>query len=581
MLRLAAIVVLLNGFLAIAAPLGAQQRVGSELTLSGSVAAFPRVAKLPGGGFVAVWDGSDDGGTTSGVYVRRFDASGTPLAAPFLVNVSIANDQGNADVATDASGEFVVVWESFGQDGDDYGIFARRFDALGAPASGEFQVNTTTADRQDYPRVASDPSGNFFVVWQSNGQDGSDFGIVGRRYAAAGTPLGGEMSINTATAGRQVGGLVAVDATGDAVVAWDDFAGLDGSDSGVFARRYDATGAPLGGQFQVNVATAGFQVSRNVAIDAAGNFVVVWEDGNALDGAGSGTFLRRYDAAGTALGGDLLVNQFFQDSQGVGDADFDAAGTLVVVWMSTNQNGDGSSIYGRRYDAAGAPLGAEFLVNTTTTGDAGFPAVAMTGAGWVTVWHELTARGIVGQLMSDGTATDVCAPTPRPCRTPAVAEKASVYLNDKTGASKDGFQWAWKAGAATTKAEFGDPDGTDDYLLCVYGGNVLRATMHLPAGGVCSGRACWSENSKGFAYKNKALTPNGIAQLKLKEGIDGKAQIQVKGRGTNVPLPPIPSLASPLVVQLANDGTGMCWAAQYTFPPAQKLTSVQLKDKAD
>jgi hypothetical protein len=34
---------------------------------------------------------------------------------------------------------------------------------------------------QKAPQVASDGRGNFIVVWQSQGQDGDGFGIMGRR----------------------------------------------------------------------------------------------------------------------------------------------------------------------------------------------------------------------------------------------------------------------------------------------------------------------------------------------------------------------------------------------------------------
>ena len=47
--------------------------------------------------------------------------------------------------------------------------------------------------------MANDSSGNFVVVWRSNGQDGSFYGIFGQRYASSGTPLGPEFPVNTYT----------------------------------------------------------------------------------------------------------------------------------------------------------------------------------------------------------------------------------------------------------------------------------------------------------------------------------------------------------------------------------------------
>ena len=44
----------------------------------------------------------------------------------------------------------------------------------------EFRVNTYTTSTQASPSVASDPNGNFVVVWQSDGQDGSGYGVYGQ-----------------------------------------------------------------------------------------------------------------------------------------------------------------------------------------------------------------------------------------------------------------------------------------------------------------------------------------------------------------------------------------------------------------
>src|SRR5687768_8748061 len=63
---------------------------------------------------------------------------------------------------------------------------------------------------------------------------------------------------------------------------------------------------PLGPEFPVNTTTAGDQSDAAVASDAAGNFVVAWQ-GPGLDPASLEIYARRFDAAGTPLGGEFLV----------------------------------------------------------------------------------------------------------------------------------------------------------------------------------------------------------------------------------------------------------------------------------
>jgi hypothetical protein len=113
------------------------------------------------------------------------------------------------------------------------------------PAGGEFRVNTYTTDRQSGPVVAMDSAGSFVVLWSSKTQDGSLFGVFGQRYDAMGVPRGDEFRVNTYTTNSQLVPAVAVDGAGNFVVVWDSFA-QDGSSYGVFGRRYDAAGAQRG-----------------------------------------------------------------------------------------------------------------------------------------------------------------------------------------------------------------------------------------------------------------------------------------------------------------------------------------------
>src|SRR3954469_21371520 len=99
----------------------------------------------------------------------------------------------------DGGGKFVVVWQSVGQDGYGQGLFGQRFDSSGAPLGSEFTLNSYSTGNQYHPSVAAGPSGDFVVVWESAGQDGSGGGIFGRRFSSAGAALGGDFQVNTCT----------------------------------------------------------------------------------------------------------------------------------------------------------------------------------------------------------------------------------------------------------------------------------------------------------------------------------------------------------------------------------------------
>lgn len=176
------------------------------------------------------------------------------------------------------------------------------------------------------------------------------------------------------------------------------------------------------------------------------------------------------------------------------------------------------------------------------------------------------------------TPTPTLTPTPTPTLTPTTlcplapagtchvtvtAGKSNLQLKDRSPDDKDQLSWKWSPGDATLKAEFGNPVVGTGYAFCIYDATTLLATASVPPGDLCAGKACWSEKTTGYAYKDKTRARDGIAQIVLKEGpIAGKAKIQVKGKGLGLQMPDLPITNFPLTVQLHN-GAGECWQTVY------------------
>jgi len=311
-----------------------------------------------------------------------------PLGPEFQVNTYTTSRQALPAVAADAAGNFVVAWQSYTQDGSLDGIFAQRFSASGTPAGSEFQANVNTTATQGTPSVSSDQSGNFLVVW--TGLDANAQGILGRRFDAAGVP-GPEFQVNEIATAAQNAPRVSMNGTGESVVVWS---GIDADFAGVFARRFDATGTAQGGDFRVNTYTSANQLSPDVAIDSAGNFVVTWYSGAAQDGDSFGVFGQRYDAAGVPQGTEFQVNTYTTNGQSLPSVAMSPAGAFVIAWASDySQDGSGTGIFAQRYDAAGVAQGGEFRVNSYTTGDQNNPRASMAADGsFVVVWADSTTH---------------------------------------------------------------------------------------------------------------------------------------------------------------------------------------------
>ena len=177
-----------------------RQAGGEPFVVSPAGEAFqglPQVARLMDG-YLIVWHAESLDGSLLGVFGQRFDAAGRPLGDRFQVNEESEGDQRDPVVATDALGNAVVVWWSFGQDGDRGTIVGRRFDRHGWPQGDELVVNEIVAGHQERPLAGFDPSGTFVVAWSTRGGDGEAPAVAYRRFDAAARPLGREVRIEGA-----------------------------------------------------------------------------------------------------------------------------------------------------------------------------------------------------------------------------------------------------------------------------------------------------------------------------------------------------------------------------------------------
>jgi hypothetical protein len=330
-------------FDAAGAPLGGEVAVNT--TTAGTQGSYgPAIAAEPDGGFTVAWSSSDgQDGSGWGVYARRFDAAGEPLGGEIAVNTTTADDQYWPAIAADPGGGFTVAWMSEEQHPYTYyAIYTRRFDAAGAPLSGEILVSEAPpsggpAPYAITPGIAPDDHGGFTVAWTGDRQDGSGLDVYARRFDATGAPLGGEVAVNTTTAGDQgypYGPAIAAEPGGGFSVAWTSD-GQDGSGYGVYARRLDSTGAPLGGEVAVNTTTAGDQGSYGPAIAAepGGGFTVAWES-DGQDGSGYGVYARFFDATGAPLTGEVAVNTTTAENQWQPAIAPGGEGGLTAAWAS-------------------------------------------------------------------------------------------------------------------------------------------------------------------------------------------------------------------------------------------------------
>ncbi len=335
------------------------------------------VAMSASGNFLISWSSAGQDGDGFGIYAQRYNAAGVPQGEEFRVNTTTAGNQRYSAVAMDMSGNVVISWTSTDQDGGGDGVFARLYNLAGTPLGGEFRINTFTTGDQRYSAVAMDSDGDFIATWKSELQDGDGFGIYAQRYNALGIAQGGEFQVNSFATGNQIEPTVAIDHNGNFVVSWTSWF-QDSSENGIYARRFNSAGTAQGTEFKVNTHTLSNQEYSAAAMDDDGDFIITWLSRGQDPGGSAGIYAQRYSAAGVAQGSEFRVNLSAALDQINPVVEMDANGNFIVVWESPDI--DQLGVYAQRFLIDGpVQLNGTILEITGTSGADAVSVIAVAG----------------------------------------------------------------------------------------------------------------------------------------------------------------------------------------------------------
>lgn len=317
---------------------------------------------LADGNVFAVWQGGTGG--FQRIYGRLLSASGQAIGEEQVLSAGDGEHQIDPAVAQLASGEILVAWSSYRQDGGyAYDVFARRLSAAGVPVGDEFRLNATVGMSRRSAALAALPDGRFVAGWIAEKQVGVrnasgsgisvsgagaptfEINLVTRPFKADGQAMGGEQvvsTLGTIAANPVLAGLP----DGRIIAAWTKSqkafvgAGMD-----VAARVLNGAGVPAAPEQQVNVYTVGDQFRPKLAVTDYGVFAL-WSS-MGQDGSWEGVYGRWLSGQGVPEGDDLLVNSQTGGGQ-VFPAVSERSGREVLVVWSSNLPRTGYELFGQR-----------------------------------------------------------------------------------------------------------------------------------------------------------------------------------------------------------------------------------------
>ncbi|WP_433083785.1 hypothetical protein ACQP1P_05700 [Dactylosporangium sp. CA-052675] len=320
------------------------------------------IATNRNGQVAVVWEDDRDtsapeNNSHSDVWVRMF-ANG---AAQYELKLS-AGGTGNwthlsPDVGIDDKGNAVVVWA---EDGDGNGVYNVQYRVISPTGSvtASGRANADTAGDQILPKVAVDPDGAptsgavaFTVVWED--VQGSTYTVKAAGYTGP-TTKAYEVFASQQT-GQHHRPDVAVSASGDALVVWDEDADGNGYSNIGLVGLAKANGAVNLSRRTANSLGGGQQRHAAIAEDFTGDFAVAWESDHT---GTAGVWTRSFAPGAAARGTEVLV----ADGGTNPVIGIDGQANTVVGWSATEQ-------YGRGFNPDGTTTGrlpAQVLTQTTT-----------------------------------------------------------------------------------------------------------------------------------------------------------------------------------------------------------------------
>lgn len=316
--------------------------------------------------FAVVWNSNNqiDSLSKDDIFLKIYDKDLTEILSETAVNDSTLGSQINPQIASNSDGKFVIVWSSYNEINFNnfYDIKLKLFSNNEA-YSEEILVNNYTDHSQTKPQVAMNEMGEFIVVWESWEQDGSDRGVYGQNFDADGNKIGDEFRVNSTTLFSQARPKVKFLDNEKYIIVWESWMEDDlGYD--LYGKIYGSTGELIQDEFQINSYEPNNQWYADIGVRTDG-FDIVWCSWEQ-DGYDGGIYLKSFDENYTAEFDEILINSSTQFYQWLPKISNLQNGNKAIVWSSWNLDGSREGLFYKVLDKNNKELTLENRINSNT-----------------------------------------------------------------------------------------------------------------------------------------------------------------------------------------------------------------------
>ena len=469
-----------------AAPVNLQSNSGSTFTLQNG-----QIAMSATGEAIAVWQQTDN--SLNSIWSSRYIPA-TGWTTPVVIS-DITVDASSAKVAVDSEGNALVVWQQINPAQTD--VVAAHFDVVNSVWESAVALETDDTNAALNPQIVISKtgtnSGNALVVWQQGASIMSSRFVAQAWQTAAVVSNESVIDLSQLTLSMNENGdafaawamtsdqtnydlrvnkfsnntwattvvtlatgldnwlqpALDINASGNAVMAWPAF---NSTRHVMMTSQYDvSTGWGVADAIEANLGDA---KSAQVAMDTNGNAFVAW----AQSGSPYSIYVNRLDASlGFAATATLIETHERGDAVNP-QLVIDNRGNAIVSWQ--HSDGVQQNILAAVYNNTDSTWGVERVIETTNTGDAISPAMAVSDSGDAIVLWQQNNNGELTIAANHFAVGNSGIPNINPIAVAgadqSVDEQTAVTLDGSSSFDQDGsglvasYNWTQTAGTTVT-----------------------------------------------------------------------------------------------------------------------------------